>query len=223
MMTYSKDLSFTSLNSTEILATAVGKMISYKFLFWNNHRFRGSCKRKMYRDPILQPPTMTVSCTTREQYPNQETDTSMICRPHSDFISIALSTRVCIAWGRKSMQWIHWWSSKSFTDEDTGAIPSPWVFLPLLLSSYICPHFPSLATAKLCSISTMLSFQNSTQIGKGSICQCRRHRCDPDLGRPHMSKSNRAQAPQLLSLCALEILELQVLSPHAVTTEASMP
>lgn len=49
-MTYSKDLSFTSLNSTEILATAVGKMISYKFLFWNNHRFRGSCKRKMYRE-----------------------------------------------------------------------------------------------------------------------------------------------------------------------------
>lgn len=49
------------------------------------------------RSHILQPPTMTVSCTAREQYPNHETDTSVISGAHSDFISIAFSTRVCIA------------------------------------------------------------------------------------------------------------------------------
>ena len=44
----------------------------------------------------------------------------------------------------------------------------------------------------------------------------------PGPGRPNMLQSNLACAPQLLSPCS-RAKEPQLLSPHAVTTEARMP
>ena len=44
----------------------------------------------------------------------------------------------------------------------------------------------------------------------------------PDPGRSHMPWSNKARAPQLLSLC-LRAREPQVLSPRAAATEAWAP
>ena len=43
----------------------------------------------------------------------------------------------------------------------------------------------------------------------------------PGPGRSHMPRSNKARAPQLLSLCSTAH-EPQLLSPHAATTEAHM-
>ena len=44
----------------------------------------------------------------------------------------------------------------------------------------------------------------------------------PDLARSHMLRTNEAHEPQLLSLC-FSAGELQLLSPHAPTTEALAP
>ena len=44
----------------------------------------------------------------------------------------------------------------------------------------------------------------------------------PDLARPHMLRRNEAHEPRLLSLC-FGARELQLLSPHAPTTEALVP
>ena len=44
----------------------------------------------------------------------------------------------------------------------------------------------------------------------------------PGLGRSHMQQSNKARAPQLLSLCS-RAREPQLLSPRATTTEARAP
>ena len=44
----------------------------------------------------------------------------------------------------------------------------------------------------------------------------------PGSGRSHMPRSNKAHAPQLLSLCS-SACEPQLLSPCATTTEARTP
>ena len=44
----------------------------------------------------------------------------------------------------------------------------------------------------------------------------------PGPGRSHMPQSNKAHAPQLLSLCS-RAREPQLLSPCATTTEARVP
>ena len=44
----------------------------------------------------------------------------------------------------------------------------------------------------------------------------------PGPGRSHMPRSNKARAPQLLSLCS-RACEPQLLSPQATTTEAHVP
>ena len=44
----------------------------------------------------------------------------------------------------------------------------------------------------------------------------------PGLGRSHVTRSNKAHAPQLLSLRS-RAREPQLLSPHATTTEAHTP
>ena len=44
----------------------------------------------------------------------------------------------------------------------------------------------------------------------------------PGWGRFHMVQSNQSHAPQLLSLCS-RAWELQLLSPHATTTEGCAP
>ena len=44
----------------------------------------------------------------------------------------------------------------------------------------------------------------------------------PGLGRPHMPRSNKARAPQLLSLRS-RASEPQLLNPRATTTEAHVP
>ena len=55
--------------------------------------------------------------------------------------------------------------------------------------------------------------------GEESTCQSRRHRFDPDPGRSHMLRSNKARVPQLLNLRP-KAWELQTLIPCAATTEA---
>ena len=45
---------------------------------------------------------------------------------------------------------------------------------------------------------------------------------NPGPGGSHVLQSNRAHAPQLLSLCS-RAQEPQLLSPHATTTEAHAP
>ena len=44
----------------------------------------------------------------------------------------------------------------------------------------------------------------------------------PGLGRSHMLRSNKAHAPQVLSLCS-RACDPQLLSPRATTTEAHAP
>ena len=56
--------------------------------------------------------------------------------------------------------------------------------------------------------------------GKESACQCRRDGLD--LGRSHVLWSSEAHERQLLSPYS-RAQKLQLLSPHAITTEAGMP
>ena len=196
-MTYSKDLSFTSLNSTEILATAVGKMISYKFLFWNNHRFRGSCKRKMYREIPHTPASHNDSILH-----NKRTISKPGNRHQHDLRSsfgfhqhcIKHSCVHCLGKGNP-MQWIHWWSSNPSLMKIQGPFPhhefSSHCSSPVTSASiFHLWQLPSCARSLQCC-----HFKNSTQIGKGSICQCRRHRCDPWSGKTPYVKEQPSPGP----------------------------
>ena len=57
--------------------------------------------------------------------------------------------------------------------------------------------------------------------GQESTLQCRGHWLDPtrDPGRFHKLQSNKARAPQLLSLCS-RAQESRLLSPRTTATEA---
>ena len=183
-------MSFTSLNSTEILATAVGKMISCKFLFWNNYRFRGSCKRKMYReiphtpashnDGILHSKrTISKPGNWHQRDLQSSFGFHQHCIQHS-CVHCSQGGKSCATSSLVKIQEPfphHEFSSHCSSPAISASIFHLWQ-LPSCTRSLQCCHF-----------------KNSTQIGKGSICQCKRHRFDPWSGKTPYIKEQLSPGP----------------------------
>ena len=161
-------------------------MISYNFLFWNNHRFRGSCKRKMYREIPHTPASHNDSILH-----NKRTISKPGNWQQHDLRSSFGFHQHCI--------------KHSCVHCSGGRTSCAMSSLVKIQEPFLSSHCSSPATSAsifhlwqrtICAQSLQCChLKNSIQIGKESICQCRRHRFGPWSGKTPYIKEQLSPGP----------------------------